>query len=186
MERQQNLKIIHATLDTGQCKQSCVNHLFQGEASHHPMGCDLTLRSRRSCFCLSCLLHCLGLRGWRCLMLWPLCLGSKEGHGIQFNEGWLKITIIICLISELVYDSLWFMFSSHLGSSASNQPTWSCSSLISLFLVDFCSFVHSPPTFLLWCVRTTVKITKQILMNHLLMYHSSSHLTPEYHLQLTP
>lgn len=70
-------------------------------------------------------------------------------------------------------------FMSHPGSSASNQQIWSCSSLICLFLAGFCSFVHSPPIFLLWCIRTTVKITKQILVNHLLIYHNSSHLTTE-------
>lgn len=65
-----------------------------------------------------------------------LCVGSKEGHGNQFNAGWPKM----CLISLLVYDSLYFHPIYGLRHPA--NLTWSCSSFISLFLAGFgCLFI---------------------------------------------
>lgn len=59
------------------------------------------------------------------------------------------------------------------------------SALVS-FLFSLQVFVHPLPTFSLWCVRTTVKITKQILINLLVVCHNSLHLAPEYPFQPTP
>lgn len=144
------------------------------------MGCVLALQSRRSHICPSCLLHHLVARAWCCLMWLLLYVGPKEGHGNQFNAGWPKI----CLISLLVYDSL--CFHPIYGLQHPTNLTWSCSSLISLFLAGLGCFVHSPPTSLLFSVRTKMKITKQIMINHLLIYCNSSYLTPEYPFQPTP
>lgn len=166
MGRQKDLDIIHAALYTGQCQHFWVNHVFQREASHHPMEHALTLQ--RSQFCFYCLLH-------QVLMLLLLCPGCNEGHDTQFNAGWPKIAIIMCLISELVYEFMVYEFMVYvfIPSLASNQPMWSCSSLISLFFEGFCSFVLLPLTVLLRCVITTVKITKQISMNRL--YRTAVH-----------
>lgn len=68
MGMQQNLKIIHTLYRV--VKYYWVNHLFQGQASHHSMGCVLALQSRRSHFCSSWFLHHLVTRDWCCLMWW--------------------------------------------------------------------------------------------------------------------
>lgn len=93
-------------------------------------------------FFSSCLLHQLVARTWCCLMWLLLCMGTKEGHGFQFNADWPKIY----LIGLLACDNL--CFHPIYGLQHPTNLTWSCSSFISLFLAGFGRFVHSPSTFL--------------------------------------